>query len=299
MLMLVVCGLIHSQTPADSTFERKFRNGTSYILKTRGGDIYTGVVTSESREFVSVENKLTLETIELRKSEIIRISRPGSRSLHDQIFGENIHARNYLFLGSAFLFEEDRATTNSHWLLLENIEYAFTENWAITLNTLAFYPITLGAKYVHKISSDAYVGATVFGIGDINSGASRSFLFGYGAQAKFTKGNSNRNFTLSCGVLGLTSDLFYTASSRLFVNTPFVSAAWCNRFSKNVALNLEGWYLPEISSGLGGLGFKFIGDEITCWTVGCYTLLNNYDNTLKLNFRTIPIPYFGVSRRFN
>jgi len=265
----------------------------------RNGDIYTGFLREETREFVTLENRMTRETVELRKTEVVRISNPKSRNAGDDYTGENYHAKNYLFLSSVFLFEEGKAYTNSHWLLLENIDYAITDHWAISLNTLAFYPITLGAKCSYHLSDNNYIGATIFGIADITSGSNGNFLFGYAAQGKFTKGNSNKNITLSGGVIGLTSDLFYVSSPNPFVNTAFVSAAYCNRFSKKVALNIEGWYLPDLNAGLSGLGFKFVGDEITCWTVGCYAFMNSYDNSLKLNLKTLPIPYFGVSKKFN
>ena len=211
----------------------------------------------------------------------------------------NVHAKNYMFLSSAFLFEEGKAIANSHWLLLENINYAFTENWAITLNTLAFYPITLGVNCAFQLSDDNYVGGSVFAIGDITSGGNSTPLFGYGLHGKFTHGGSNKNITLSGGIIGLNADLFYSSRNNVFVNTAFVSAAYCTRFKKNVVLNIEGWYLPELQSGLGGFGFKFIGNEYTCWTVGCYALLNNSDNTLRVNLKAVPVPYFGVSRVFN
>ncbi len=289
-----------AQTAPDSTyFQRQYKPNVNYTIKTRSGSIYTGYVKQETKEFINLENRITHETVELRKTGIIRISQTRGRDLANEIMGENLHAKNYMFLSSAFLFDPNKASTNSHWLLLENIDYAFSENWAISLNTLAFYPITLGVKCSYQLNEETYLGANVFGIGDIMSNGNSNLLFGYGAQGKLTKGSSNKNFTLSGGVIGLSSDLFYTTSTNPYVNLAFVSAAYCNRFSKKVALNLEGWFIPELNAGLGGIGFKFVGDEVTCWTVGCYTLLNSYDNTLKLNLRTVPIPYFGVSKRFN
>jgi len=298
--VLFISQVCRSQTTADSAYYvSQYKHGINYTLKTRSGEIYTGYVKEETKEFVTLENRITHETVELRKTEIIRISQTKSRELANEIMGENLHAKNYMFLSSSFLFDDNRASTNSHWLLLENIDYAFSENWAISLNTLAFYPITLGAKCSYQLNEDTYVGANVFAIGDITYTGNSNLLFGYGAQGKITKGSSNKNLTLSGGVIGLSADLFYTTSTNPYINLVFVSAAYCNRFSKKVALNLEGWYLPDANAGLGGIGFKFIGDDVTCWTVGCYTLLNNYDNSLRLNLKTIPIPYFGVSKRFN
>ena len=290
----------YAQESADSAyFQPRYKRNVNYTVRTRHGDIYSGYVKEETKEFVVFQNRITHETVELRKTEIIRITEAKGRDLTSEVLGENLHAKNYMLLSSAFIFEKGKVSTNSHWLLLENIDYAITDNWAISLNTLAFYPITLGVKCAYQLNDDNYVGANIFGIANITSGNSSSLLFGYGAQGKFTKGNSNKNFTISGGILGLNSDLFYTTSTGPFVNLGFISAAYCNRFSKKVALNLEGWYLPATSAGLAGFGFKFVDDEVTCWTLGCFALLNSYDNTVKLNLKTLPIPYFGVSKKFN
>jgi len=300
ILFIFLSEVLFSQAPADSLdFKPVYRHGIHYTFKMRNGDIYSGYVKDESRDFVVLENRMTHETVEIRKSEIIVRGQPKSRNPENEILGENYHAKNYMLLSSAFLFDAKKASTNSHWLILENIEYAFSEHWAISLNTLAFYPISIGAKCNYQIGEDNYVGASVFVVGDILSGGGSSLLFGYGAQAKFTKGISNKNFTLSGGLLGLNSELFYTSSASPFLNMPFVSAAYCNRFSKSIALNFEGWYLPDLNAGLAGVGIKFVGDESICWTLGCYALLNGADNTLKVNLKTLPIPYFGVARKFN
>lgn len=285
---------------SDSTrFVPRFRHGVAYTLKMRDGNIYSGYVKNENRDFVVLENKLNGESVELRKSEIIRIDQANNRDLLREQWGENLHAKDYMLLSSAFEYEEGKATTNSHWLLLENIDYAFNSNWAINLNTIAFYPVTLGVKCAYQVGDEAFIGANIFAIGDITSGGNSSLLFGYGAQGRFTKGSSNKNLTLSAGVIGLNSSLFYLSPSKPFVNLPFVSGAYCNRLSKGVALTLEGWYLPEIATGLGGIGVKFVGDETTCWTVGCFAFTNAGDNGLRLDLKTLPIPYFGVARRFN
>ncbi|WP_317898399.1 hypothetical protein [Aurantibacillus circumpalustris] len=298
--ILFLGALAHGQTTADSSsFVPQYDTETNYTLKTKSGSIHTGQVIRETSEFVVLKNKITHRTVEIRKSEIIQNNKSAGRDLSNETMGENLHARNYMFLSSAFLFDEGKVSTNSHWLLLENINYAFNKHWAITLNTVAFYPISLGLNFAYEITEDNYIGGSVFGIGDITSGGNSSALFGYGAQGKFTHGNSNKNLTFSGGVIGLNSDLFYRNSTSAFVNMAFISAAYCSRFKKNVALNIEGWYLPELTSGFGGIGFKFIGNEVICWTVGCYALINNSNNRVNLDLRAIPVPYFSMSRKFN
>lgn len=290
----------HSQETEDSLdFEPQYRRGVSYSIRTRSGNNYTGYVKSETPEFVTIVNKGTEESFELRKSEIIRVTVNRGRIPREEIMGENPHAKGYLFLTSAFLFEPNKTSSYSHYLIFENINYAFSENWALSVNTLAFYPFSLGIRYAYHINDNNYLGFHVFGLSDVVSGFGSSFLFGYGAQGHFTKGNSNKNVTISGGLLGLNADIFYTSPGVSFVKLPFVSAAYCNRFSRKVAFNLEGWYLPDVNSGLGGAAFKFISNDFTCWTVGCYALMNNRNHKAGLDFYPLPIPYLGISKRFD
>jgi hypothetical protein len=303
VLFFILVGSEHfyAQLAEDSVYwGKKYKPDVKYNLKTRDGKNLSGYIVNETQDSLTFENGITKRRFKFKKSDI-QYSSYVREVKGEPVtpWGENVHARNYLFSGSAFLMEKGKLSTNSHWLLLENIDYAFTENWGISLNTLAFYPFTLGVKCVYQVGEREYIGANAFVIGDVTSGNGSSLLWGYGALAKFTRGNTNTNFTLSGGVLGLNSSIFTTIPSSPFVNVGFVSAAYCNRFSENVALTLEGWYLPETALGIAGLGFKFIGNDFTCWSLGCYTLLKSYDNTLKINLRTLPIPYIGVSRKFD
>ncbi len=290
-----------SQVSEDSLFfQKRYKPDLKYSIKTVEGRSYTGYIVKETRDSITVETDTKKEQVVLAKNLIARVSlQKTNRVPAKEPMGENPHALNYLLLNSAMLFEEGKARTNSHWLLLESIDYAFTENWGLCLNTIAFYPTTLGVKCAYQMGDAGYVGGHVFGIANITSNNSSSAFWGYGALAKYTRGNSNKNFTIAGGLLGINSDFFYTSTSAPFINTAFVSAAYCNRFRERVAFNLEGWFLPSINAGIAGFGFKFVGNEYICWTLGCYGLMNTYDSSLKLNLKTLPIPYFGVARRFN
>lgn len=233
-----------------------------------------------------------------RNTESARMRRRKARLASDLLLEDNPHARYYMCLSSAFLFDAEKVSSSSHWLIFENLEYAFSEHWAIQVNTLAFYPISLGLKCAYRLSDDNYIGANVFGLGDITYG-NGSLLFGYGLQGRFTKGDSNRNLTIAVGLLGLSNTLFYNPSSSRFLHLSFINAAYCKRIGPKTALNLEIWHFPEAGSNLGGLAVKFIGNPSTCWTVGCYTLLNRSGNTLNIDLGAIPVPYVGVSRKFD
>jgi hypothetical protein len=298
-LLLILLVKANGQSADSSFFEAQFKHGIKYSVKTSSGNSCVGFVVEETKDFIILEDRLTHEKCELRKRDIVRTERvPDTGKFSSVPMGENLHAQSYMLSGSAFLFEERKMRTNAHWLMLESIDYAFTDNWALSVNTLAFYPFTVGLKCAYQLNEETFIGGNLFGIGNVLASGNNSPLLGYGALGKFTKGTSNKNMTLSGGLIGINSDIFAGIRTVPFVNVGFISLAYCNRFSKRVALNLEGWYLPEINAGFGGVGFKFVGDEVTCWTLGCYVLMNRADNTIKVNLKTVPIPYFGVSKRF-
>ncbi len=293
---------VFSQNNDDTTrFIPKYRPGINYTFKTNVGTVHQGYVVDETINYITVESRKTGEKIELKKNEIVSSRSLSTREGYENdILGNNPHARNYLLTNSAFLFEEGKGTSTSHWFLFENIDYALTDNWAICVNSLAFYPFSIGVKCAFKIAEVDYVGANVFGIANVLSGnTGGSLLWGYGAFGKYTHGSSNRNFTFSGGILGLNSDIFSTVSTSPFVNLLFTSASYCNRFTKKGALNLEGWYFPQTLTLMGGIGFKLLADERNCWSFGCYTFFDNSNNNVRLNLKTVPIPYLGISRKFN
>jgi hypothetical protein len=82
------------------------------------------------------------------------------------------------------------------------------------------------------------------------------------------------------------------------VNIPVTGFAWCNRLSRRVALNIEGWYLNELRTGLAGGGIKLMEHEGSCWSLGCFALFGK--NILGWNFGRdiLPIPYIGLTRNF-
>lgn len=293
--------VIHAQTSADSTdFVAEYKPGIIYTIKTTIGTSHRGYVVNETKEAILLESKNSHDTLRIKKINII-----GSRKTNDHktehvnaAYEENEHAINYLISSSAFLFDEQTSTSNAHWFLLDNLDYAFTENVAITTNVFLFYPTSIGLKCAFKIDELNFVGANAFVVGDIFSGGTAGLFIGYSAFAKYTHGTGDKNFTVSGGVLGINSEYFVLTPKVPFVNFAFGSLSYCNRFSKNVALNAEGWYFPEMQSGIGGLGLKIIKNPNICWSFGCFTFLEN-SHILTVNSKPIPIPYVGYLRKFN
>jgi hypothetical protein len=282
-----------------TTFKFNYKHGLKYVIKTKSGVVFIGFVVGETTNFLNLENRSLHESSEIRKSEIISMKLFSDRQSYEaDVLGENYHAQNYLLASSTFLFDEGKVNSHNHWFLLENLDYAFTKNWAVAVNSLAFYPISLGVKFAYQVGDMNYLGGNVFGFGNIWPSNAGVALWGYGASGKFTRGTSNRNFTIAGGLLGLNSDVFYKQSNLPFNNVLFTNAAYCNRLSARVAINIEAWWFPKTQSGFCGLGFKFVKYNSSCWSFGCYGILNNFNNKVTLNLRALPIPYFGLTQKF-
>ncbi len=284
-----------------AAFVPEYKPGIVYVIKTNIGTSHRGFIVMENKDNIIIESKNTHDSLRINKINIISskiISAP--KTYEDKTYEKNQHAANYLISSSAFLFEEGASTSNTHWFLINNIDYAITENFALTANTLLFYPFSVGIKCAFRLNDLNYIGANIFIAVDpislLSDGAS---ILGYGANAKFTHGTENNNLTASAGLLGLNSDLFGIGPTPPFVNLAYVSLSYCNRFSERLAFNGEGWYFPQTQETIAGLGLKFVNNEKICWSFGCYAFLQNNGSTIQFGNNAIPIPYIGYSRRFN
>ncbi len=301
-LLVFSCILSKGQSTNDSLlFRPQFKIGQNYSVFTNQGNVFTGYVFEESAEFVTLQNRITHERTEIRKSTIVEIKRLRQipESISASTLSRHPQPRYYILSENALLFDEHTLYMNSHWLLMEKFDYAFTKNIDLCLGTLAFYPYSLGVKTAFQLQPNDYVGASIFGVGDVVSSNKESWFFGYGALARYTHGNETRSINLAGGFVGLNSNLFTFYSSRPFTHMLLLNAGLSTRFKESLAFTSEVWYLPALSLGLGGVAIKFISDEYNCWTLGCFALINGNNDGIKINVKSLPLPYFGVSRKFD
>ena len=295
---------LFSQQAADTaTFTPMFKRGVKYQIKTNIGTVHSGFVVNETKEFITLEYRSTQDRLEIRKSEILsfKVMSQKENKVEDAL-GENPHADSYILSSTAFPFEAGSSRSNTHWLLIQNIDYAFNENWAITMNSFLFYPTSVGFKAHFKIDAMNYIGANGFVMGDIlakTSSRSAVALWGFNGFGKYTHGTTNNNFTIMGGVLGINSELLPGLTSNPFINLGFANVSYCNRFAKHVSVNAEAWFFPQSQGGIGGLSIKWLRDEHLAWNFGCYMLIENYTTSLAPSLNTMPIPYLGYYRKFD
>ena len=293
--------LLCQEPNENATYAPRYKRGVVYVFKTTAGTTHKGFVINETSDFITIENRNNHETLEIRISEIISGKPLNERKAYEaDVLGDNEHSGNYLFSSSAFEFDEGAIVTNNHWLVLQNVDYAVSKNLAITTNAIAFYPFSLGVKCAFRVGELSHIGANIFGMANVlSSDRSQDFLLGYGAQLKYTHGTTNKNLTFSGGLLGLSTSWLSLQTADPYINLPFVSLGYCNRFTANVAFIAECWYLTPSASFIGGAGVKLVGNEMYSWSFGLYSFLDNSNSTFRVNLKSAPIPYVAISRKFN
>jgi len=296
-IIIYMCLPLFAQVDSAAvSFTPKYRRGVMYEVKTTQNTV-RGFLIEEKAETIVIEDRKNDQIYELRKSTIISMKQVGDSDAYKRDFlDQNYHAHTYLFSGSSLINEDAETYVNYQWMLLENINYAIDKNWSITVNTLFLYPTSVGVKCAYEIGTETYVGGNAFVIGNLSDRVMPSSLFlGYGALGRITRGNSNKNFSFSGGIIGVNTDAFRTANRAYILNTPFANFSYCNRFHAKWALCAEGWYFPKGQIGLGGAGFKFLKSRETSWTFGCFTYMDIMNNQLVPNFKAVPIPYLGFT----
>lgn len=302
LFIIFICVFfISGKAQTNTAFAPTYDKNINYIVITNMDTKHFGYVIEETKNSITLLNKKTNYKLFLYKSEIKSIEPATSTTKKNNIIeleDENENADYYMFASSTLLFESGKIKANYHWGLIENITFSISENWAITANTIFFLPFSVGVKCAYKVGKNNYIGGNFFGMGNLNSRNPDQSFVGYGAKASITKGSSNNNFTVAGGILGLNSSLFKLNTTQPFLNLYYGNFAYCNRFSNKFSLNTEVWYFPESQSGFAGLGFKRVSNKFSSWTLGCYTVLNNFNNSFSINIKTIPIPYIGYSQSF-
>jgi hypothetical protein len=281
----------------DSVFVRQYKSNLMYVVKTSQGNTYVGFVTNETRDYITIENRKQQQTYEINKNAIVYSRLFSDRKALEQVMDVNYHASYYMFSPSSVIFDKADATLNYQWFVFDNTSFKMNDNWDISVNSILFYPSSLGVKCAFEIGGDMYIGGNIFAVANISDKVMPYFFLGYGGIARFTKGNTNNNFSLSAGVIGLNSQLFQSTAIRKepFLNLPFGGFAYVNRFSEQWAFCAEGFYFPEAQTGFGGAGIKYMQDRETCWTFGCFAFASVTNNRLSFGNRVLPIPFVSYS----
>ena len=290
-----------AQKSTDSlSFAPEYKQNKKYIFKTNYGSVFVGYVVKETKDNITIEKNNPHEFINLKKSEIDNVKKYSNskkiKSEEADGFQVEQPTNNYLFSSSAFLFQKQKITTNSHYFLIEKIDYAFNKNWAVTSTCFGILPISLGFKCVYQLNKKNYLGFNAeYSFGSLFSNTSGNSVMGYVSSFKYSNGNIDNNFTLSAGLAGLRSDGFIKNTNSSFSNLAYVNAAYFTKFITRFAFTAETWYFPEVNTGLIGLGIKSINNQGITWTYGCFVFTNPISNVLET---TTPLPYIGVLRIF-
>jgi len=281
----------------DSTW---FRLGVLYKITTQDEMIYTGFVRQETKSTVTVEDFKSKQYDVIRKAEIHTYKKVSDSQAYDDIMlGEFDFKRTYLFASSCFLFNESQIYGSNQYLLFDNLDYAFSENVAVSSSAFLFFPLSFGIKTAFAVKDNFYLGSHAFLVGDLY-GLTDNYqpIWGWGAFFKATMGSSNRHISLNAGWLGVNTLLFNPLPGRTFDKIPFVSFGAAKRFSTRIAVSGETYFMPLHNMATAGAALKFVALENLCIGLGGIYLFNPelFRTSSSSNFL---IPFIGIERTFN
>lgn len=297
LLLLILLLQVNIYFAQDSTW---FRLGVLYKITTRDEINYTGFIRQETKSTVTIEQFRSRENEVLNKSEILAYKKVSdSQAYDDIILGEFEFKRNYLFASSSFLFNESEIYGSNQYLIFDNLDYAFSENVAVSSSAFLFFPLSFGIKTAFEVRDNFFLGSHVFVVGDIYGfNDNINPIWGWGAFFKATIGSSNRNASINAGWLGINALLFNPVATRTFDKIPFVSFAAAKRYSPRIAVSGETYFMPLHQMATAGLSVKLVALENLCIGLGGIYIFNPY--ALQTNTTdNLLLPFLGIERTFN
>jgi len=312
VMMFFFINEVHSQDSIRNTFIPQFTKGQYYQITSIYETKYRGLVTEETADGIVVVDKKTNTKHHLKKQEIKQVTPIKTlSSLKPDRFDDDYYTNYYMIAENALPFKKDGANNTAHYFLLQNFNYNFSENWALSVNILGFLPTSIGVKCSYPIADDIYFGGNVYvyGLPKANfNGYSVPLL---GGMARITKGDNNTNFTLGAGVMAVNNKLDSSSSigkSALFSQVYYLYFAYANRISKKLAVNAESFIFPQaFSNGRGGtvnlnitgVSLKWLRHPTVHWNFGCYGVYLGSLTKLTKNSKIFPIPYLSYAVFFD
>ncbi|MBP9068520.1 MAG: hypothetical protein KBG47_03375 [Bacteroidia bacterium] len=312
-IFFVVSILYSTNSRAQDTlvaYTPQFELGSYYQITTVYGSEYRGEVVEETKlGFVLLDKRSNLKH-RLYKSDIKEI-KPINSKVKNNIgrFDDDYYSNYYMLSENALPYESGAVNATCHYFI-ENVNYAFTENWSISMNVLLFLPSSVGVKCSYEISKDLYFGANVYlwALPTENNIEVYSVPI-LGAGARITKGDNNTNFTIGAGALAIKDfDQVNTPTQKLdYTPVYYLNFAYANRFAKHAALNIENFLFPQafsnprgsVNLNLTGASIKWIRNENIQWNFGCYGMYLGDLTKLTTNSKIIPIPYISYTQYMN
>ncbi len=294
-------------TLSNGPFTPQFELGKYYQISMVYGSEYRGEVVEETKlAFVLLDKRSNLRH-RLYKSDIKEV-KPINAQIKNNIarFDDDYYSNYYMLVENALPYEEGSVSATCHYFI-ENVNYALSENWCLSMNVLLFLPSSIGVKCSYEIQKDLYFGANIYvwALPTNNTVGAYSIPL-MGAGARVTKGDNNTNFTLGAGVMAIKNfDQVHTAMQQ-YDYTPvyYLNFAYTSRFAKHAAWNIENFLFPQafsnprgsVNLNLTGLSLKWIRNENIQWNFGCYGMYLGDLTKLNTNSKIIPIPYLSYTQ---
>lgn len=204
MIKFMIFGmLIFTLIGPKSAFSQE-ADSTIYKVETRDGNIFFGVIISETDELLVIETK-DIGNIELQKSKIKSLKPIDSKRIKNGAYWfENPQSTRYLFGTNAIGLKAGEGYYQNTWVFFNNVNYGITKNFSLGAGLVPLFLFGAGATplwVMPKVSipvmhTNLY--ASVGGLfgGAIGDGESLGVGMAYGV---LSYGNRDSNLTFGMG----------------------------------------------------------------------------------------------------
>lgn len=249
------------------------------LIETANGSSFFGKVRGMGAEGTLVLESQILGRVEIRTSEISRITLAGAYVMkkHGAAWFVNPNATRYFFAPSAIPLRKREGYYQNAYLLANSVNVGLTDRFTLgggVVIPLLFY---VTPKYSLRVASNFYVGGGVLFTQSFITDFNLSAGIGYGLA---TVGNPEHNFTLGCGYGFFKNENQYKTTS-----APIVTLNGMSRISKRFSVVTENWLMPRAGYNKEVLVTSPNGDPMTEMV---YVSSNYYAVAGSLGLRFMP-----------
>jgi hypothetical protein len=233
-----------------SELQAQDRTGETVRITTTDGNIFIGVVESESEQQITLRVE-GIGEINLEKSSIRRVQVLDADRVRDgEYWFENPQGTRYFFAPNAIGLKQGAGYYQNAWIFFNNVNYGISDNFSIGAGTVPIFlfgvsalPLWVLPKLSIPVSADNVHVAAGALIGGVIGEGSTGFGLAYGNA---TFGDRDKNITVGLG---------YGYGGGEWSNTPLVNVSGLYRSGKNFQWLGEIYFLP----GIEGSGFGIFG----------------------------------------
>ncbi len=276
-------------------------------IKLTDGSAYKGYIERQTDSIIYLKGSSGV-LIQIPKKKVAEIDFIKEKGQLDSINYTHLHSRYsvgrkyYVTTSNAFLFKKKEIYLSSSYLLLYQINYAFSHHFSLGISTSI-----IGAPLGIKAKSSFEIGHKLF-LGLEGVAGSMMYLgpksYGTGGVLKITWGDENKNYTFFAGYMDAE---YWVASRRGRRGRPPIHADYYLRYSslfggmaasfpisQRTSFTAEAFAFPSVAIYTASAAIRTMGWQKLSFVFGIQMIGNA---SLNVN-RAFTLPYVGFSAGF-